>query len=96
MGGGVAVVYQNNTVFTGKPVWQQSGLECLYLVLGDCDREGLLLVYWVPCCPTPSMLWLADLVLDVRLEYLRLLVLGNFNIYTEVLGDRPAQDCLAP
>lgn len=46
-GGGVTVVYWNLIMPTEKPVWRQLDLECLYLVLGECDshRTGLLLAY---------------------------------------------------
>lgn len=43
-GGGIAVVYRNNVVLAGNPAQQQSGLECLYLALGNHDRTRLLLV----------------------------------------------------
>lgn len=32
-GGGVAVVYHNNSLLTGKPVQQQLGLECWFVCL---------------------------------------------------------------
>lgn len=69
------------------------GLEYLHLVLGEDDRMGLLLVS-PPRCQTLSLSELAALVLDVRVESPRLVVLEDFNIYAEARTDKRAQDFL--
>lgn len=51
-------------------------------MLGGEDRVGLLLVYWLSCCPTVS---LSEVALDVMLRSFLLLVLGYFSVHVEVM-----------
>lgn len=81
------MIYRNPVKLTEKPVWYQTGLKCLYLVLGDHDRVGLLLVCWPPCCPTLPLPDLASLILDVWLQSPRPLVLGDINMHAKAGAD---------
>lgn len=72
-----------------------AGLECLFLMVGDCDRVGLLWVCCSPRYPTSSLLQLADRVSDVMLRSPRLLVMGVFNIFAKAIWDRLTQYFLA-
>ncbi|KAF7252108.1 putative uncharacterized transposon-derived protein F52C9.6, partial [Varanus komodoensis] len=94
-GGGVALVYRASFTLTGLPVPSRPGLECLYLVLGDRDRLGILLVYRAPFCPTVSLPELTDTVSDLVLRTPRMLVLGDFNIHAEASLTGAAQDFMA-
>lgn len=76
----VTIVYRINLMV--KLVRQQPGMECLCLMLGACDRFGLLLVYRPLRCPTLSLMELADPVSEAGLESSRLMVLGDFSIHT--------------
>ncbi|KAF7247959.1 putative RNA-directed DNA polymerase from transposon BS [Varanus komodoensis] len=71
------------------------GLECLYLVLGDRDRLGILLVYRAPFCPTVSLPELTETVSDLVLRTPRMLVLGDFNLHAEASLTGAAQDFMA-
>ncbi|KAF7254804.1 RNA-directed DNA polymerase from mobile element jockey [Varanus komodoensis] len=71
------------------------GLECLYLVLGDRDRLGILLVYREPFCPTVSLPELTETVSDLVLRTPRMLVLGDFNLHAEASLTGAAQDFMA-
>lgn len=70
-----------------KLIWQQLGMESLYVMLGNCERLGLLLVYCPSCCPILPLPGLVNLVSEVGLEFLRLVILRDFNIYVKVIGD---------
>ncbi|KAF7247270.1 Netrin receptor UNC5B [Varanus komodoensis] len=94
-GGGVALVYRASITLTGLPVPSRPGLECLYLVLGDRDRLGILLVYRAPFCPTVSLPELTETVSDLVLRTPRMLVLGDFNIHAEASLTGAAQDFMA-
>ncbi|KAF7243144.1 Cullin-3 [Varanus komodoensis] len=94
-GGGVALVYRASISLTGLPVPSRPGLECLYLVLGDRDRLGILLVYRAPFCPTVSLPELTETVSDLVLRTPRMLVLGDFNLHAETGLTRAAQDFMA-
>lgn len=41
-------------MLTAKPVQQPAELECLFLMVGDHDSMGFLLVYHLSCCPAGS------------------------------------------
>ena len=60
------------------------GLEALHVLIEARDGIGILLGYRAPCDPAISLPELADFVSVARLEYPRLLVLGDFNIHAEV------------
>lgn len=45
---GATVGYRNDLTLIVKPVRQKLSMKCLYLLLGACDRVGLLLVYRPP------------------------------------------------
>ncbi|KAF7236187.1 putative RNA-directed DNA polymerase from transposon BS [Varanus komodoensis] len=77
------------------PVPSRPGLECLYLVLGDRDRLGILLVYRAPFCPTVSLPELTETVSDLVLRTPRTLVLGDFNLHAEASLTGAAQDFMA-
>ncbi|KAF7239822.1 Craniofacial development protein 2 [Varanus komodoensis] len=94
-GGGVALVYRASITLTGLPVPSRPGLECLYLVLGNRDRLGILLVYRAPFCPTVSLPELTETVSDLVLRTPRMLVLGDFNIHAEASLTGAAQDFMA-
>lgn len=53
-----------------------------------------MVYYHHPLCPTLSLLELAVLILDIGLEYPRLLFWVDFN-YDKVGDDTPAQDVSA-
>ncbi|KAF7241018.1 RNA-directed DNA polymerase from mobile element jockey [Varanus komodoensis] len=91
-GGGVALVYRASISLTGLLVPSRPGLECLYLVLGDRDRLGILLVYRAPFCPTVSLPELTEIVSDLVLRTPRMLVLGDFNLHAETDLTGAAQD----
>lgn len=76
-GSGVMVVYRNNKILTVKPAREHLGMQFLHLLLGACDRVGLLLVYWHASCPTLSLLGLADVVFKVGLGSWDLLCRGT-------------------
>ncbi|KAF7253695.1 hypothetical protein EYD10_00878 [Varanus komodoensis] len=94
-GGGVTLVYRVSISLTGLPVPSRSGLECLYLVLGDRDRLGILLVYRAPFCPTVSLPELTETVSDLVLRTPSMLVLGDFNLHAETGLTGAAQDFMA-
>ncbi|KAF7243052.1 putative RNA-directed DNA polymerase from transposon BS [Varanus komodoensis] len=94
-GRGVALVYRASISLTGLPVPSRPGLECLYLVLGDRDRLGILLVYHAPFCPTISLPELTEIVSDLVLRTPRMLVLGDFNLHAETDLTGAAQDFMA-
>ncbi|KAF7251291.1 Dystrophin, partial [Varanus komodoensis] len=94
-GGGVALVYRVSISLTGLPVPSRPGLECLYLVLGDRDRLGILLVYRAPFCPTVSLPELTEIISDLVLRTPRMLVLGDFNLRAETGLTGAAQDFMA-
>ncbi|KAF7253167.1 Xanthine dehydrogenase/oxidase [Varanus komodoensis] len=94
-GGGVALVYRASIHFTGLPVPSRPGLECLYLVLGNRDRLGILLVYRAPFCPTVSLPELMEIISDLVLRTPRMLVLGDFNLHAETGLTGAAQDFMA-
>lgn len=52
-------------------------------------------MYQLPRSPTLSLPDLAGLVLEVRLQYFGLLVLGDFSVHAEAGVDKLAQDVLA-
>ncbi|KAF7235017.1 C-type lectin domain family 2 member D, partial [Varanus komodoensis] len=91
-GGGVALVYRASIYLTGLSVPSGPGLECLYLVLGDRDRLGILLVYRAPFCPTVSLPELTETVSDLVLRTPRMLVLRDFNLHAEASLTGAAQD----
>ncbi|KAF7238137.1 Sperm-associated antigen 17, partial [Varanus komodoensis] len=74
---------------------KKSRLECLYLVLGDRDRLGILLVYRAPFCPTVYLPELTETVSDLVLRTPRMLVLGDFNLHAEASLTGAAQDFMA-
>ncbi|KAF7244472.1 VWFA and cache domain-containing protein 1 [Varanus komodoensis] len=94
-GGGVALVYRASISLTGLPVPLRPGLECLYLVLGERDRLGILLVYRAPFCPAVSLSELTETVSDLVLRTPRMLVLGDFNLHAESGLTGAAQDFMA-
>ncbi|KAF7245196.1 Receptor-type tyrosine-protein phosphatase mu [Varanus komodoensis] len=94
-GGGVALVYRASISLTGLPVLSRPDLECLYLVLGNRDRLGILLVYRVPFCPTDSLPELTEIVSDLVLRTPRMLVLGDFSLHVEMDLTRAAQNFMA-
>ncbi|KAF7235047.1 Vomeronasal type-2 receptor 26 [Varanus komodoensis] len=94
-GGGVALVYRASISLTGLPVPSRPGLECLYLVLGERDRLGILLVYRALFCPAVSLSELTETVLDLVLRTPRMLVLGDFNLHAEAGLTGAAQDFMA-
>ncbi|KAF7253354.1 Fibroblast growth factor receptor 2 [Varanus komodoensis] len=71
------------------------GLEGLYLVLGDRDRLGILLVYCALFCRTVSLPELTEIIWDLVLRTPRMLVLGDFNLHAETGLTRAAQDFMA-
>ncbi|KAF7238196.1 WD repeat-containing protein on Y chromosome [Varanus komodoensis] len=79
----------------GLPVLSRPGLECLYLVLGDRDRLGILLVYRAPFCPSDSLTELTEIVSDLVLKTPRMLVLGDFNLHAETGLTGAVQDFMA-
>ncbi|KAF7243157.1 Ephrin type-A receptor 4 [Varanus komodoensis] len=94
-GGGVALVYRASISLTGLPVPSRPGLEYLYLVLGDRDRLGILLVYHAPFCPIGSLPELRETVSDLVLRTPRMLVLGDFNLHAETGLTRAVQIFMA-
>ncbi|KAF7250618.1 hypothetical protein EYD10_03722 [Varanus komodoensis] len=85
----------NSAEFYGLPVPLRPGLECLYLVLGERDRLGILLVYRAPFCPAVSLSELTETVSDLVLRTPRMLVLGDFNLHAESGLTGAAQDFMA-
>ncbi|KAF7253150.1 hypothetical protein EYD10_01179 [Varanus komodoensis] len=79
----------------GLPVLSRLGLERLYLVLGDQDRLGILLVYREPFCPTDSLPKLTEIVSNLVLKTPRMLVLRDFNLHAETVLTGAAQDFMA-
>ncbi|KAF7249282.1 Peroxisome proliferator-activated receptor gamma coactivator 1-beta [Varanus komodoensis] len=75
----------------GEVMW----LECLYLVLGERDRLGILLVYRAPFCPAVSLSELTETISDLVLRTPRMLVLGDFNLHAESGLTGVAQDFMA-
>ncbi|KAF7241902.1 Non-homologous end-joining factor 1 [Varanus komodoensis] len=94
-GGGVALVYRASISLTGLPVPLRPGLERLYLVLGERDRLGILLVYRAPFCLAVSLSELTETVSDLVLRTPRMLVLGDFNLHAESGLTGAAQDFMA-
>ncbi|KAF7247964.1 UvrABC system protein A [Varanus komodoensis] len=90
-----SMVYRASISLTGLPVPLRPGLECLYLVLGERDRLGILLVYRAPFCPAVSLSELTETVSDLVLRTPRMLVLGDFNLHAESGLTGAAQDFMA-
>lgn len=69
-----------------------SGCEIQYLKLGSQDQLGVLLLYQSPCCIATSLLELLEAILQLAMEFSRLMILENFNLLSLVLVSEVAQE----
>lgn len=72
---------------------QVPSCETLFLRFGSRDQLVLLLLYQPLCCIAASLPRLLTLSVDLAMEFLRLIVLGDFNLpFLEGRGSEVAWD----
>lgn len=67
----------------------------LFIKLGSRNQSELQLLYQPPSSPVAFLLELLDYISGLAVEFLRFIVLGNFNLPSIGVGSEVAQGCMA-
>ncbi|XP_077778804.1 uncharacterized protein LOC144326222 [Podarcis muralis] len=82
-GGGVALLIREDCFFRALPPPAISGIECVGLVWGTKENLAVWLVYRPPSAPAATLSDLLEVAAGWALEFLNLLVLGDFNVHAD-------------
>ena len=82
MGGGVAILIQESFSYRALPTPKFPGIECVGLGWDSAEKLAIWLIYCPPNAPADGLPGLLE-VAAWRLQYPRVIILGDFNIHAD-------------